>query len=64
MEIDQYTLKELLDKLNRPIHVSYIARYILKQEIDTTNKVMTQLIGQGIVEESELGKEYFVRKIL
>lgn len=64
MEIDQYTLKELLDKLNRPVHVSYIARYILKQEIDTTNKVMTQLIGQGIVEESELGKEYFVRKLL
>lgn len=64
MEIDQYTLKELLDKLNRPVHVSYIARYILKQEIDTTNKVMTQLIGQGIVEESELGKEYFVRKLV
>lgn len=62
MEIDQQTLKSLLDKLNRPVHVSYIARYILKQEVDVTNKVMNQLISQGQVEESEFGKEYYVRK--
>lgn len=62
MEIDQHTLKTLLDKLNRPVHISYIARYILKQEFDVTNKVMNQLMSQGMVEESQYGKEYYVRK--
>lgn len=62
MEIDQYTLKTLLDKLIRPVHITYIARYVLKQELDVTSKVMQELINQGQVEESDLGKEYYVRK--
>ena len=62
MEVDQQTLKILLDKLNRPVHISYIARYILKQEIDLTMKVINQLIAQGQVEESQFGQGYYVRK--
>ncbi len=62
MEIDQVTLKTMLDKMNRPVHVSYIARYILKQELDVTNRVMEHLINQNQIEESEFGQQYYVRK--
>ncbi len=62
MEIDQITLKTMLDKMNRPVHVSYIARYILKQELDVTNRVMEHLINQNQIEESEFGQQYYVRK--
>jgi len=62
MEIDQVTLKTMLDKMNRPVHVSYIARYILKQELDVTTRVMEHLITENQIEESEFGKQYYVRK--
>jgi hypothetical protein len=62
MEIDQITLKTMLDKMNRPVHVSYIARYILKQGLDVTTRVMEHLITENQIEESEFGTQYYVRK--
>lgn len=62
MEIDKIILKTLMTKLNQPVHISYIARYILKQEYDVTNRVMKKLIEDNMVEESSMGKEYYVRK--
>ena len=62
MEIDQITLKTLMSKLSQPVHISYIARYILKQEYDVTNRIMKKLIEDDVVEESSMGKEYYVRK--
>jgi hypothetical protein len=62
MEIDQITLKTLLGKLNQPVHITYIARYILKQEVDVTKRVMDKLIKDNLVEESRFGKEYYVVK--
>ena len=62
MEIDQITLKTLMSKLSQPVHISYIARYILKQEYDVTNRVMKKLIEDDVGEESQMGKEYYVRK--
>jgi hypothetical protein len=62
MEIDQITLKTMLDKMNRQVHVSYIARYILKQELDVTTRVMEHLITENQIEESEFGTQYYVRK--
>ena len=62
MEIDQIILKTLMSKLSQPVHISYIARYILKQEYDVTNRVMKKLIEDDVVEESQMGKEYYVRK--
>ena len=62
MEIDQITLKTLMSKLSQPVHISYIARYILKQEYDVTNRVMKKLIEDDVVEESPMGEEYYVRK--
>lgn len=62
MEIDQITLKTLLGKLHQPVHITYIARYILKQEVDVTKRVMDKLIEDDLVEESRFGKEYYVIK--
>ena len=49
MEIDQITLKTLMSKLSQPVHISYIARYILKQEYDVTNRVMKKLIEDDFI---------------
>ena len=62
MEIDQITLKTLMSKLSQPVHISYIARCILKQEHDVTSRVINKLIEDEMVEESLMGKEYYVRK--
>lgn len=62
MEIDQITLKTLMSKLSQPVHISYISRYILKQEHDVTSRVINKLIEDEMVEESSMGKEYYVRK--
>lgn len=61
MEIDSITLKMILSKLSRPVHISYIARYIVKNEIDVTRKIMDHLVELKLIEESRLGKEYYVR---
>lgn len=61
MEIDSITLKMILSKLSRPVHISYIARYIVKNEIDITRKIMDHLVELKLIEESQLGKEYYVR---
>lgn len=61
MEIDSITLKKILSKLNRPVHISYIARYIVKNEMEMTKKILDYLIDLDLVEESKIGKEYYVR---
>jgi hypothetical protein len=52
----------LLGKLRQPIHVDYIARYILKESKDYTKKVLDQLIEEGVIEESKYAKDYYVVK--
>lgn len=63
MEIDSITLKMILSKLSRPVHISYIARYIVRNELDTTKKILNHLMDLKLIEESELGKEYYVRSV-
>lgn len=53
-------LKELADKLRRPIHISYISQYILKTSEEETKKQLDILISEGIVKESEIAEGYYV----
>jgi hypothetical protein len=52
----------LLSKLRQPIHIDYISKYIVKESIDETRKVLDKLITEGVIEESENSKDYYVIK--
>lgn len=50
----------LFSKLRRPIHYSYIARYILKESDEKTLETLTRLKDLGLLEESKYALGYFV----
>ena len=58
--VDPYEV--LLRKLEIPVHINYISDYILRVGIDETRKRIEQLVSEGILEESQYGKEYYVRR--
>ena len=49
----------LFSKLRRPIHYSYIARYILKESEENTLSILKDLKDRGILEESKYANGYF-----
>ena len=56
------TLKLLESKLRRPIHISYISEHILKKDMTETRKLITKLMEDGYMFESETSKDYFYIK--
>jgi hypothetical protein len=52
--------KALLGKLRQPVHISYIAKYILKTSEEESIEILSNFIEEGIVEESEYAENYFV----
>lgn len=56
------TLKLLQSKLRRPIHITYISEHILRKDMDETRKLLTKLMEDGYVFESEISKDYFYIK--
>jgi len=53
------TKDPLLSKLRSPVHVDFIAKYILKQDKIKTLEILRGYIDAGIIEESNLAKNYF-----
>ena len=58
--MDKKQIKNLMDKLRQPIHISYISKYILKQSLDETKKQLEVLISEGYIKESSLSDGYYV----
>ena len=56
------TIKLLESKLRRPIHISYISEHILKKDMTETRKLITKLMEDGYMFESETSKDYFYIK--
>lgn len=56
------TIKLLESKLRRPIHISYISEHILKKDMTETRKLITKLMEDGYMFESETAKDYFYIK--
>jgi len=52
----------LISKLRRPIHITYIAQHLTKTTVEQTRIYLNELIEQGLVEESQYGKDYYVVK--
>ena len=62
MTITKETMKVIEGKLRRPVHISYISRYILKLDESETRKIMNKLIESDIIEESKYASDYYVLK--
>ena len=58
--MDKKQIKTLMDKLRQPIHISYISKYILRQNEDETKKQLDILISEGYVQKSSLSDGYYV----
>lgn len=57
------TLKEnLLAKLRRPVHITYISKHLLRTSMNETEKLIEEMVEEGLVEESKYGKGYYVVK--
>lgn len=56
------TIKLLESKLRRPIHITYISEHILKKDMTETRKLITKLMEDGYMFESETAKDYFYIK--
>ena len=56
------TLKLLQSKLRRPIHITYISEHILRKDMNETRQLITKLMEDGYVFESETSKDYFYIK--
>lgn len=62
--MDEKKLNSLLLKLQRPLHISYISKYILKEDLETTEKYLEDLVSQGLIIESPLASKYYVIKTI
>ena len=49
----------LFAKLRQPVHISYIAKYILKESETKTKEILDKYIEDGSIKESPLSKGYF-----
>lgn len=62
--MEEKVVKTLMGKLRQPIHIDYISKYILKESLDETKKIINKLVEDKIVEESKYAKDYYVVKNL
>jgi len=62
--MDSKEEKKMFSKLRRPVHISYIATYILKCTEFEAKEILTPYIEDGVIEESPLAKNYFGLKKL
>jgi len=60
--MDDKTKKLLNTKLRQPVHISYIAKYILKMTEKETKEILDKLIEEGVIEESPLAPGYYGNK--
>jgi hypothetical protein len=58
--MDKKQIKNLMDKLRQPIHISYISKYILKVDEVNTKQQLDILISEGYVKESNISEGYYV----
>jgi hypothetical protein len=62
--MEEKVVKTLMGKLRQPIHIDYISKYILKESLEETKKIIDKLVEDNIVEESKYAKDYYVVKNL
>lgn len=56
------TKEKLLAKLRLPVHITYISNHILRTSMKETEKLIGEMVEEGLIEESKYGKGYYVVK--
>ena len=51
--------EKFLAKLRQPVHISFIAKYLLKVDEERAMEIINKYIELGLVEESKHGKGYY-----
>lgn len=59
-EISKTTMNKIEGKLRIPIHIKYIADFIVKDTIVQTKKILDKLVDNNIVVEMENNKGYYM----
>jgi hypothetical protein len=62
MLVSKEIMNKIEGKLRRPVHINYIANYIVKLPIGETRNLLTKLIDLGVIVESNHAKDYFALK--
>jgi len=62
--MEEKKLSSLLSKLRQPLHISYISKYLIKEDMETTQKQLDDLVEQGLIIESPLASKYYVVQTL
>jgi hypothetical protein len=62
MLVSKEIMNKIEGKLRRPVHINYIANYIVKLSIGETRNLLTKLIDLDVIVESNHAKDYFVLK--
>lgn len=60
--MEKIVREKLLAKMRQPIHISYLAKYVVKDTIYNTQEIIFELMAEGLVEESIYAKKYYVLK--
>ena len=60
--MDDKITKTLMSKLRQPIHINYISSHILRLSEGETRVILNKLLEEGVIEESNYAKDYFVIK--
>ena len=58
MRINKTDLQLLEGKLRQPIHISYLAKYVLKKSIKETQEVIDRGVEMGLFELSKFDGYY------
>lgn len=58
----QETLRTLMAKLSKPLHIDFISSVILQQSIEKTKEIMDKLVDEGVIEETPNESGYYNRK--
>jgi|TARA_R110000782_G_scaffold140343_1_gene232873 hypothetical protein len=58
--VSKTTMTKIEGKLRIPIHIKYIADFIVKDSIEQTKKILDKLVDDNIVVEMENNKGFYM----
>ena len=58
--VSKTTMDKIEGKLRIPIHIKYIADFIVKDSIEQTKKILDKLVDDNIVVEIENNKGFYM----
>ena len=60
--MEDKVIKTMMSKLRHPVHINSISSYILRLPDEETRTILTNLIKEGVIEESKYAEDYYVIK--